>query len=253
MSLTDGVGVVSSGSDVTRARLLVIVPALNEAECIAEVVRSIKGALDADVLVVDDGSTDTTAFRARAAGGIVVQHPYNLGVGAAIRTAMRFASERGYDAVVQVDGDGQHDPTDAKRLLEALDEGNDLVVGSRFGSSYRLSVTRRLTMRFLSNVVSRRATVRITDTTSGYRAFSRRAIRHFARHYPTDYLSDTVESLLLAADAGLKIREVAVSMRPRASGKASAHSLKSVYYMLRLLLILLLHWLRRPVLLSEET
>jgi glycosyltransferase involved in cell wall biosynthesis len=243
---------VSSGADVTSSRLLVIVPALNEAACIAEVVHSIKASLPADVLVVDDGSGDGTASKARTAGAIVVQHPYNLGVGAAIRTAMRFADERGYDVVVQVDGDGQHDPNDAKRLLEAIDEGCDLVVGSRFGAGYHLSVVRRLTMRFLSMVVSRRATERITDTTSGYRAFSRRAIRHFAKHYPTDYLSDTVESLLLAADAGLKIREVAVSMSQRTSGQASARILKSGYYMLRLLLIIMLHWLRRPVLLTEE-
>jgi glycosyltransferase involved in cell wall biosynthesis len=237
---------------VTRSRLLVIVPALNEAACIAEVVHSIRASLPADVLVVDDGSSDSTASRAKAAGAIVVQHPYNLGVGAAIRTAMRFADDRGYDVVVQVDGDGQHDPSDAKRLLEAIDEGYDLVVGSRFGAGYHLSVVRRLTMRFRSMVVSRRATVRITDTTSGYRAFSRRAIRHFAKHYPTDYLSDTVESLLLAADAGLKIREVDVSMNQRTSGQASARTLKSGYYMLRLLLIIMLHWLRRPVLLNEE-
>jgi glycosyltransferase involved in cell wall biosynthesis len=243
---------VSSGSGVTRPRLLVIVPALNEAECIAEVVLSIKAKLQADVLVVDDGSVDDTGSRARAAGATVVQHPYNLGVGAAIRTAMRFADERGYDVVVQVDGDGQHDPTDAKRLLEAVDEGYDLVVGSRFGAGYHLSFVRRLTMRFLSGVVSRRATVRITDTTSGYRAFSRRAIHHFARHYPTDYLSDTVESLLLAADAGIKIHEVDVSMNQRTSGQASARTMKSAYYMSRLLLIIMLHWLRRPVLLIEE-
>jgi glycosyltransferase involved in cell wall biosynthesis len=237
---------------VTRTGLLVIVPALNEAECIAEVVRSIKANLAADVLVVDDGSTDGTGSRARAAGATVVQHPYNLGVGAAIRTAMRFADECGYDVVVQVDGDGQHDPTDAKRLLEAVDEGYDLVVGSRFGAGYHLSFVRRLMMRFLSGVVSRRATERINDTTSGYRAFSRRSIRHFAQHYPTDYLSDTVESLLLAADAGLKIHEVDVSMHQRTSGQASARTLKSAYYMLRLLLIIMLHWLRRPVLLTEE-
>lgn len=237
---------------MTRTGLLVIVPALNEAGCIAEVVRSIKASLVADVLVIDDGSSDGTGSRARTAGALLVQHPYNLGVGAAIRTAMRFADERGYEVVVQVDGDGQHDPNDAKRLLEAIDEGYDLVVGSRFGASYHLSAVRRLTMRFLSMVVSRRATVRITDTTSGYRAFSRRAIRHFARHYPTDYLSDTVESLLLAADAGLKIREVDVSMNQRTSGQASARTLKSAYYMLRLLLIITLHSLRRPVLLLEE-
>jgi glycosyltransferase involved in cell wall biosynthesis len=243
---------VPSGSDGVRAQILVIVPAFNEAECIADVVRSIRAHLSADILVVDDGSADGTGSRARAAGAAVVDHPYNLGVGAAIRTAMRYAVDRNYAVVVQVDGDGQHDPSNATRLLEAIAEGSDLVVGSRFEAGYHLSVMRRLTMRFLSSVVSRRANVRITDTTSGYRAFSRRAIRHFARHYPTDYLSDTVESLLLAADAGLNIQEVQVSMRSRTSGQASARSIKSGYYMLRLLLILMLHWLRRPVLLSEE-
>jgi glycosyltransferase involved in cell wall biosynthesis len=232
--------------------VLVIVPALNEGDCIAEVVTSARQALGADVLVIDDGSTDLTAARARAAGAKLVSHPFNLGVGAAVRTAMRFADASGYDVVLQVDGDGQHDPRDAHLLLAALQDGGDLVVGSRFESGYRLSAGRRMTMRLLSRVVSRRVSVRVTDTTSGYRAFGRRAVRFFALHYPTDYLSDTVESLLLAGDAGLAVREVGVSMRQRATGRPSARSLRATYYLARICLILMLHGLRKPLPLIEE-
>ena len=233
-------------------RLLVIVPALNEAAAITDVVQRIRRHVDADVLVVDDGSSDNTARLASAAGAIVVRHPFNLGVGAAIRTAMRFANEYSYDGVVQVDGDGQHDPADVRTLLDALSSGADIAVGNRFGTQYRISPLRRLVMRVLSRGVSLRLSARITDPTSGFRAFSARAVAHFAQHYPTDYLSDTVESLLLAADAGLMVVEVPVSMQPRTTGVASARTVKSIYYVTRILLIMALHRLRSPVLLTED-
>lgn len=227
------------------ADLLVIVPALNEEAAIAGVVSDTRRALGAEVVVVDDGSTDGTGDAARSAGGIVLRHPFNLGVGAAVRTGLRYALENGYETVLQLDGDGQHDPGDASLLLSRLEEGDvDVVVGSRFEFGYDLSRPRRTAMRLLSSIVSRRLGTRITDTTSGFRAFGGPAVRYFARVYPTDYLSDTVEALLLAADAGLRVAEVPVHMRCRTTGTASANAVVSTFHLVRLLLVVAVHRFR---------
>ncbi|MDQ3354285.1 MAG: glycosyltransferase family 2 protein, partial [Actinomycetota bacterium] len=170
--------------------LLVVIPALNEEATVADVVRGALDHLGSDVLVVDDGSGDRTAAVARAAGAVVVRHPFNLGVGAAIRTGFRYASERGYNAMLQLDADGQHDPSDGRRLVERLhDEPADIVIGSRFASGYQVGWLRRLGMHMLSSVVSRRLAVRVTDATSGYRAFGERAVSSFSLAYPSAYLS----------------------------------------------------------------
>ncbi len=224
------------------ADLLVIVPALNEVEAIAAVVEGTRRALAATVVVVDDGSTDATAGAASAAGGVVLRHPFNLGVGAAVRTGLRYAVENGYETVLQLDGDGQHDPEDARLLLARLEAGDvDIVVGSRFEHGYDLSRSRRIVMRLLSRFVSRRLGTTITDTTSGFRAFAGPAVGYFARVYPTDYLSDTVEALLLAGDADLRVAEVAVHMRRRTTGTASANRFMSAFHVTRLLLVVLVH------------
>lgn len=204
-----------------------------------------RSALGADVVVVDDGSVDRTAELANAAGATVVPLPYNLGVGGAIRAGLRYAVANRYDAVVQIDGDGQHEATEAKLLLDELDHGWDLVIGSRFAAGYRVARGRRLTMRFLSRVVSHRVGNRITDTTSGFRAIGPKAVELFAVEYPVDYLSDTVEALLLAADAGLRVTEVNVRMHERQTGRPSASSLRSVYHLVRLALVVILYSLRR--------
>jgi glycosyltransferase involved in cell wall biosynthesis len=225
-----------------------VIPALNEEDTVAAVIAAVRDCLHADVLVVDDGSTDRTAPIARANGAHVLQHPFNLGVGAALRSGFRFAAERGYDAVVQVDADGQHDPSEAARLLARLQgEGLDLVVGSRFASGYRVGTGRRLMMRLLSREVSRRLGVRISDTTSGFRAFGPRTIARFARAYPSAYLSDTVEALLLAGDWGLQVAEEPVVMHPRAGGRPSSGPIKSAAYLLRLVLVIALHRVRQPI------
>lgn len=229
-----------------RRDSLAIVPALNEAGSIEAVVKRAREALNVDVLVVDDGSTDDTAELARKAGATVISHPYNLGVGAAIRTAMMYACRAGYTCVLQIDGDGQHEPTEGAKLLERLRRGDvDIVIGSRFEAGYQTSGGRRLLMRLLSRVISRRVGVAITDTTSGFRAFSEDAVRYFTRVYPTDYLSDTVEALLLAGDAGLRVEELAVQMHPRVTGKPSAGTVRSGYYFVRLLLVIAMHRFRR--------
>ena len=223
---------------------LVMIPALNEAATIATVVKSALHHLDADVLVIDDGSTDDTAALARAAGASVVSHPFNLGVGAAVRTAIRYAARHDYDAAVQLDADGQHPAEFAACLLEGIERGHDLVVGSRFAEGYEVGRLRRMAMRGLARVASRSTKTQITDATSGFRAFSRTALDLFARSYPSAYLSDTVEALLIAGQAGLSVVEQPVSMLERQGGAPSAGSLKSLVYLLRLYLVIAIHPLR---------
>lgn len=228
------------------ADLLVLVPALNEEAAIARVVTETRLALGAEVVVVDDGSTDDTGLVAAAAGGVVLRHPFNLGVGAAVRTGLRYAVEHGYEIVLQLDGDGQHDPAEACLLLARLEQGDvDVVVGSRFEHGYACSRPRRTVMRVLSRIVSRRLGSPVTDTTSGFRAFGGPAVVYYARVYPLDYLSDTVEALLLAADAGLRVAEVPVHMRRRSTGAPSASPVKSAFHVTRLLLVVAVHRFRR--------
>jgi glycosyltransferase involved in cell wall biosynthesis len=232
------------------ASTLVLIPALNESETVGIVVRAARATIGCDVLVIDDGSADGTAELALRAGGMVVSHPFNLGVGAAIRTGMRIAHDHGRSYVLQLDADGQHEVTEAKRLLDhVVTGGADLAVGSRFGAGYRVSVVRGLMMRLLSRTVSRRIGTHIDDTTSGFRAFGPRAVEEFARGYPTEYLSDTVEALLIAADAGLRIAVEPVRMHERQGGRPSSGRTRSAVQLLRLWLVIFLHpvRVRRPV------
>ena len=221
-----------------------MIPALNEAATITTVIKSARHHLDADVLVIDDGSTDDTAALARAAGAFVVAHPFNMGVGAAIRTAIRFAVRHDYDVAIQIDADGQHPAEFAIPLLEQIERGHDLVVGSRFADGYQVGRLRRLAMRGLATVASRATKTPITDATSGFRAFSRTALDLFAKYYPSAYLSDTVEALLIAGQAGLRVVEEPVSMLERQGGAPSSGSVRSLVYLLRLYLVIAIHPLR---------
>ena len=233
-----GSGVVERG-EFPLAALLAIIPALDEEETVSQVVRSVLDHLDADVLVVDDGSRDDTVGRAVRAGAIVLSHPFNLGVGAALRTGFRYAQEHRYTVAVQIDADGQHEVADAKRLVEAvIEDGADLVIGSRFSAGYDVGRLRRASMHLLSRRVSHYLGVPISDTTSGFRAFSSRAIDRFAFAYPTAYLSDTVEALLLARDLGFDVTEMSVQMHARQGGQPSSRSVKVTYHFLRLWLVL---------------
>ena len=238
---------------VRDRRVLAILPALDEEATVDAVVGDVRSAVGCDVLVIDDGSTDRTAEKARAAGAAVVRHPFNLGVGAAIRTGLQYARDRGYEFVVQVDADGQHDTASALDLLAPVRDGEaDLVVGSRFAKGYEVSGTRSAGMKMLARIVSRRVGVPITDTTSGYRAFGPRAVVPLAEVYPSEYLSDTVEALLIAHDLGLRIVERPVAMRPRMGGRSSAGWFRSTYLLVRLLLVIALHPLRRPRLQRQD-
>ena len=229
-------------------RVLIVVPAWNEESSIANVVHEVRRTVTgADVLVVDDGSTDQTGKRAREAGAVVGRLPYNLGVGGAMRLGFRYAVERDYDAVVQIDGDGQHDPAFVPALVERVAAGADLVIGARFAGvgEYRVRGPRRWAMALLSTVLSRFAGTRLTDTTSGMRAMSRPLFELFACHYPVEYLGDTVEALAMAARRGFRIEQEPVAMRVRTTGKPSHAFGKATVYLARALVVLVLALIRR--------
>lgn len=228
-------------------RVLVVLPAWNEAASLPAVLAEIRDHLPtAGVLVVNDGSSDGTSAVARSIGVDVLDLPFNLGVGAAMRAGFRHALEQGYDVVVQVDADGQHDPRDVPRLLERLGSA-DVVVGARFAGTGEYSVRgpRRWAMLVLAGVLSRLGRTRLTDTTSGFRASGPRAVRLFAVHYPAEYLGDTVESLVIAMRSGLGVEQVGVSMRERSAGQPSQRPWKAAVYLLRACLALVLA-LARP-------
>jgi glycosyltransferase involved in cell wall biosynthesis len=228
-------------------RILIVMPAWNEAKSIYGVIREIQGELPhADVLVVDDGSVDDTAGQARAAGAIVARLPYNLGVGGAMRLGYRFAEAHDYDFVVQVDADGQHDPRYVPKLIDALATA-DVVIGARFAGEgrYRVRGPRKWAMVLLSKVVSRIARTKLTDTTSGFRATNRKGTSLFASWYPVEYLGDTVETLVYAARRDVKIAQVPVAMRTRVAGTPSHSPIKATIYLIRAAAILALSVVRR--------
>ena len=244
----------SPGTPLVAVRRIAIVPAFNEEGNIGRVIDELR-AFDAGlhVIVISDGSTDRTAVVAAEHGAHVIRLPFNLGIGGAVQTGFRYAWEEGYDIVVRVDGDGQHDPAQLDRVLAPVLAGEaDIVVGSRFTgeSDYRSSATRRIGIRVLAWVVSAIARQRVTDTTSGFQALNRQAIRLFAADYPHDY--PEVEGMVMVIRHRLRLREVPVSMRARVHGRSSIGSLASVYYMAKVLLALFVGLFRRAVIPMEE-
>jgi glycosyltransferase involved in cell wall biosynthesis len=232
---------------------LIVMPALNEEESVRSVVEEVFAKLaGVAVLVVDDGSTDATAAEALAGGALVARLPFNLGVGGAMRVGFRYALENGFANVVQVDSDGQHDPSSVTALVAALDHA-DLVIGARFAGQgeYVVKGPRRWAMVVLSKFLSVAAHTTLTDTTSGFKASGPRAVRLFAQHYPAEYLGDTIESLVIAARAQCVICQVPVSMRPRAGGRPSHHPLKATAYLGRATMALVFALMRPPVELDE--
>lgn len=219
----------------TTGRVLVIVPAWNEESNVGLTVREIRAADPSyDVVVVDDGSTDGTIAVARAAGAIVLPLPFNLGVGGAMKTGYTYAQRHGYGRAIQVDADGQHNPVDIGRVLDGLVDA-DISIGARFADmgDYSAKGPRRWAMTFLAAVVSRVAKTRLTDVTSGFRAANAKAIEQYVRYYPAEYLGDTIDSLVAASHAGLRVVQVPVAMRPRMSGRPSQGPVGSTIYLFR--------------------
>ena len=228
-------------------RRIAIVPAYNEAGNVERVVDELR-AFDRglDVVVVSDGSTDRTAAVAAEHGAHVIRLPFNLGIGGAVQTGFRYAWENGYDLAVRLDGDGQHDPAELPKVLEPVLAGTaDIVVGSRFvgDRSYRSSAARRVGIRLLAVIVSAIARQRVTDTTSGFQALNRKALALFAADYPHDY--PEVEGMVMTIKHQLRLCEVPVTMRERAHGRSSITAFRSIYYMAKVLLAVLIGMFRR--------
>ncbi len=233
-------------------KLLVIIPAYNEAESIPKVLKDLRVQMpQADVVVIDDGSEDATGEIARQHGAAVLRLPCNLGVGGAMQTGYIYAARNGYDFAVQFDGDGQHRANQIPLLLDALaDAPADLVVGSRRLSKkglYRFDVFRLIGSSLLARLVSLIVGRKITDPTSGFRASNRKTIEFFARNYPQTYLADTTEALAWASRSGIRITEIPVRMRHRRSGSSATGSIKGVGHVLRIILTLLVDCLEGPL------
>lgn len=230
-------------------RQVAVVPAYNEATTISVVVRAIhEHAPEFDVLVIDDGSTDDTRAIAARLGARVLRHPFNLGIGGAVQSGFAFALEHDYDYMVQVDGDGQHDPREIVRLRETMDADPtlDVVCGSRFLSAdveYPAPISRRTGIHVFAFVLSRFVDQRVSDPTSGFRLYNRRAIELFAHDYPHDY--PEVEAILMLHHHRLRMQEIPVRMFLRGGGVSSIGAGKSAYYMVKVLLALFVAMFRR--------
>lgn len=214
-------------------KLLIIIPAYNEQGAINQVVNGVRQAVPhADVLVINDGSVDNTAQVAESAGAFVVEHPFNLGIGGAVQTGLKFARDQGYDYVIRMDGDGQHNAEEIQLFLNVLRSGRaDMVVGSRFLDAdvdWHIPLARRIGINFFGWAVSLLIGTRATDTTSGFCGMNRFVIDVLATYLPQDY--PDVESRVIVHKAGLRQVELPVHMRARMAGVSSITSWKSIYY-----------------------
>jgi glycosyltransferase involved in cell wall biosynthesis len=236
-------------------RTLIFIPAWNEQDAVGDVVRGVRERLpDADIMVIDDGSTDLTADRAREAGAIVASHPFNQGLGAALQTGYRYAQRHRYPYCAHLDADGQHPPEELIRLLGAVWAGEcDLALGSRYhapsaealieGEQYKPSLARKIGMIVFRGLLTFTTRHRFTDTTSGFRAANYHAIRLFAARYQPDFAE--LESLQRAVRHGLRVEELQVTMLPRAAGTSKITPIASTFFIFKGLLVVGLGSLRR--------
>jgi len=230
-------------------RPLLVIPAWNEAGSLPGLLDTLRAQYPQyDVLVVNDGSTDATTEVARAHGAIVVELACNLGIGGAVQTGFLYAQRYGYDAVVRVDADGQHPPEAIADLLRSFDEMHaDVVIGSRFleAGGFRSSWLRRVGISWLGFLIRILTHHRITDCTSGFCAYRREAVEFLARHYPQDYPEP--EGVVLLVRNGFRLAEVPVVMHQREVGRSSIRGFRTVYYMIKVTLAVLVAAMRSPV------
>jgi len=230
-------------------RILAIVPAFNEEENIASVISDLNGA-SIDILVINDASTDDTSHIARSTGAAeVIDLPVNLGIGGAVQTGFKYAARNRYNIAIQFDGDGQHKAGEIKKLTGPIATGGaDVVIGSRFlggGKGFKSTFSRRLGIRLLQVICRIIIGKKITDSTSGFRAYNRRAFEFLSDFYPEDYPEP--ESVVLLGKEGYRILEVPVVMGERKGGSSSIHGLLSFYYMIKVILSMLITFTRKNI------
>ncbi|GIP32847.1 glycosyltransferase family 2 protein [Paenibacillus sp. J2TS4] len=228
-------------------KTLIIIPAYNEEKNIVPVLTSVKQSHPTkDIVVINDGSKDQTGDLARQTGlAHVIDLPVNIGIGGAVQTGYLFACRNGYDVAVQIDADGQHDPADVNKIIDVIESGEaDCCVGSRFlqKTAYRSTWARRAGIQFFAWLIRGLTGKTITDPTSGFRAVNRRVIELFSEYYPDDY--PEVEAVVLLETKGFRVKETSVLMHSRTSGKSSITPVKSLYYMLKVSLAVLMTRIR---------
>lgn len=230
-------------------KVLIIVPAYNEEISIENVLNSIrKESPESDILVVNDGSKDRTASVVESCDEKVVTVPFNLGIGGAVQTGLLFAKRNNYDVAIQLDADGQHKAEELKKMLDTLNEKSvDVVLGSRFleKTDYHSTFMRKLGNRIFSAIIGLVTSQYFYDSTSGFRAFNKRAIRFLADHYPTEFPEP--ESLVILKKHKFNIKEISVDMNEREAGESSVTKFKAVYFMISISIAILIDWIEKPV------
>ena len=234
---------------MNNSRVLIIVPSYREEENIVRVLQGLeKHVPDIDVLMIIDGPKDRTEEIVSFNGYDSVVHPFNMGYGATIQTGYKYAVRNGYDLVVQIDGDGQHDPENIKPMIEELlTSESDVVIGSRFleGGSYDVPIARKLGIKLFSKIASLITRQKISDSTSGFQVLNRRAFYYFSKvdNFPYDYPdADTIITLIFA---GFKVKEIPVIMYDRMNGTSMTTGLKTVIYIIKMLISILITVLRK--------
>lgn len=228
-------------------KTLVIIPAFNESASIVKTVKDIEdNAPGFDYIIINDCSTDNMKQICRENNLNVINLPVNLGIGGAVQTGYKYAMENGYDAAVQFDGDGQHKAEYLQRMADMLEtEGLDMVIGSRFieKQGFQSTMIRQLGIKWFTALIAVLTGKKITDPTSGMRMTGRSLIVQFAKRYPRDYPEpETAASVLVQKK---KVKEMPVKMREREEGVSSISPKKSIYYMVKVTLAILLVALRR--------